>query len=222
MLGLSKDQVLELSAAALLEDIGMMVVPQTILNLNRPLSQSEKSLVSRHVFNSLGLQADLGALPESVRLAIYQHHERNNGSGYPKKTPEKDICLYAKILAVADSYSALTSKRPHREGFEPYKAMEKIIKLASKNVLSKECVKAFLDAVALFPVGSFVKLSNNRIGQVIATGENYTRPVIRVLFDEKKQRLAKDYTVDLGKDEELAISATLEAKQLKIETTAGF
>ena len=222
-LGYGQGQALEVTVAALIQDIGMMVVPQAIVNLSRTLSPSEKNLVSRHVLNSLGLHSDLGSLPEPVTLAVYQHHERDDGSGYPKKTGKDGICPYAKILAVADTYSALTSARAYRQGLAPYKAMEKTIRMAGQGLLCRACARAFLEAVSLFPVGSFVRLSNRRAGQVVAGTGNYAKPVVRVMFDERQRPLSgQEYTVNLEEQGDVSVTDISGISELKTKVLAGF
>ena len=121
------------------------------------------------------------ALP-IIQLAALQHHERENGSGYPRGTRKDATCDYARVLAVADSFAATTEPRHYRKPKLPYIAMEEIIRSTSAMTFWKPAVRALLGAAGLFPVGSFVKLSTGKNAHIIASNpQQLDRPTIQPL-----------------------------------------
>ncbi|MDR1072379.1 MAG: HD domain-containing protein, partial [Treponema sp.] len=104
--------------------------------------------------------------PLTICLAGLEHHERENGSGYPQKLTGDKISLYAKIIAVACSYEALTANRPYRDAKDAYSGMYLLLKNEG-NQYDSTIVKALLYSLSLYPVGIYVLLSNGKKGQVV-------------------------------------------------------
>ncbi|OYW11077.1 MAG: hypothetical protein B7Z55_19865 [Planctomycetales bacterium 12-60-4] len=146
------------------------------------------------------LQEDLRGRPGS-RLGhgsrpgrvAYQVHERPNGYGYPRAKSGDRIHLFARILAVADAYSALTSTRPQRPALTPYAAMECVVKMARRKDLDPEIVRALLKVLTLFPIGSYVALSDARLARVIRrNGDRYTTPIVQAVQDAEGNPIPHD------------------------------
>ncbi len=114
-------------------------------------------------------------------MVAYQIHERCNGSGYPRGRAGGQITELSRVAAVADTFVALVSPRPYRPSMIPYYAMETMLKLSRRGLFDRRFVRALLETVSLFPLGSFVALSDDRVGRVIrSNGPAYDRPVIEV------------------------------------------
>ncbi len=183
-LGFSEQDLVELAYGAFLMDIGMTQVPQAILEKPGALSSDERAEVERHPVLGLSLLERIQSLPRTAALVAYQSHERCDGSGYPHGRTDTLIHEHAKIVAIADTFDALTCERPYRPAMLPYKAMEEVIFQAGRKKVSGDLVRAFLNAVSLFPIGSWIELSDGRIGRVIsANGADYHRPLIRLWQD---------------------------------------
>ncbi len=180
-LGYREEDLVELAYGAFLMDIGMTLVPQLIVEKQGTLSIDERAEIERHPVLGLTLLERIQSLPRTAALVAYQSHERCDGSGYPHGRTEGLIHEHAKIVAIADMFDALTCERPYRAAMLPYKAMEEVIYQAGKRKVASDLVRAFLNAVSLFPIGSWVELSDGRIGRVVsANGADYNRPLIRV------------------------------------------
>lgn len=180
-LGYREDELVELAYGAFLMDIGMTRVPEAILQKPGSLTSQERDEVERHPLLGLALLERVGTLPRSAALVAYQSHERCDGSGYPRGRTAALIHEHAKIVAIADTFDALTCERPYRPAILPYKAMESVIYEAGRRKVSGDLVRAFLNSVSLFPIGSWVELSDGRFGRVVsANGADFHRPVVRL------------------------------------------
>lgn len=201
-LGLNPEQIVELGAGALLADVGMLRVPETIRLAPRQLSSDERSEIERHPCHTLDCLTGVEGIPVEVSLVGYQVHERLDGSGYPRGRSGFFLHEYAKISAVADTYAALTRPRPHRPAMVPYAAVETILDDCAKGRFEPAKVRAFLDSVGLFPIRSLVELNNGTKAMVIRTNRGlHTRPVVEELAEDGKPA---------GRVVNLAIEAGLE------------
>ncbi len=126
-LGLERDKIEVVGLGAMLQDVGMLRVPESIRLGNRPLGQREWLEIHRHPLHTLDMIADMRGLPSVVRFMVYQAHERANGGGYPRGRSRGQIHQFAQILSIADSYAAMTRDRPHRRALSPYVAARTIL-----------------------------------------------------------------------------------------------
>ena len=179
------EDVRQMGMAGLMHDTGMLLVPERIRTGGGELTDLDRNQVQRHPKYSLSMMESVRGVPELVKLAAYQHHERENGTGYPNGLRSARIADPARVLAVADAFGAAASPRPYRRSKLPYVAMEEMVRGAATEQFHKATVRALVEAVGLFPVGSYVRLSNGHLAQVVAvnTGQ-LDRPVVQsVQFD---------------------------------------
>jgi HD-GYP domain-containing protein (c-di-GMP phosphodiesterase class II) len=204
----SEKQISEIGIGALLHDIGMLLVPNGIRFKKGKLTEEEMYEVRKHPILGLHIIEKIENMPSMVSSIVYQSHERENGKGYPKQRTGRFIHNYAKIVQIADIFESMSSKRPYRNSFLPYKAMEALVKMAHDGIVNSDYVKCFLSYMSLFPVGSLVELSDNRIGKVIqANGALFAKPVVSILA-EKGIRISdksRIYQEDLKKSNALQI-----------------
>jgi HD-GYP domain-containing protein (c-di-GMP phosphodiesterase class II) len=138
--------------------------------------------VRRHPTYSVVLLEAVEGVPEDVRLAAYQHHERENGSGYPRGLRGRAISDVARVVALADAFAAAAARRRYRAKKKPYEAIEELIRQAASGVYDRSCARALVESVGLFPVGSHVLLSNRTPAVVVGVQpEAIDRPIVRVL-----------------------------------------
>jgi putative nucleotidyltransferase with HDIG domain len=110
-------KLIELGVAALLHDIGMLSIPQELYLLSRQLTKNEKDIINNHPVYSYKI-LDEHDFSLSIKMAALEHHEREDGTGYPQKFDKYSISQYGKIIAVACSYEAISSKRAYKEAFD--------------------------------------------------------------------------------------------------------
>ena len=145
-------------------------------------------------------------MPLQAKLIGYQSHERDDGSGYPRHRSGTLIHRYAKIVAIADAYSAMTASRPYRAPVTPYDAAKQILIDNSQHKFDREIVRAFLDCMSMFPVGSWVELSDGRRGTVVrANPGRHLQPVIAELDADD---MPTDTQIDLSHQPALKVVKT--------------
>lgn len=165
-LGLARDKLKELAVGALLHDLGMVCIDPEILAKPGRLTEKEMDNVKEHSKYGFDLLRSMRQLSVLSAHTAYQHHEREDGSGYPKGLTGKDIHLYGKIVAVADSYDAMTSQRVYKKAIWSHEAIEKL-KKESPEKYDPEVVEALTGAAAIYPVGSVVMLSTGEQAVVV-------------------------------------------------------
>jgi HD-GYP domain-containing protein (c-di-GMP phosphodiesterase class II) len=203
VLGLARQELIELALGCLIHDAGMLHVNPAYVNSQKPLGRSEFLEITKHPALTFDLVRQLPDVPAGARMVAYQMHERCNGTGYPRQRSANQIHPLAKIAAVADVFVALVSPRPHREGMLPYHAIEKVLQMASAGELDRDAVRGLIKTVSLFPIGSFVETSDGRIGRVLrANRELYARPTLELWYPSEPGRIE---AVDLAHNDRLQI-----------------
>ncbi len=176
------EHVKMLGLTGLLYDVGMLMVPERIRTGAEQLTDIDRGRVQRHPVFTLAMLEAVQGTPLIVKLASYQHHERENGGGYPRGTRREQVCDYARVLAVADSFAAATEPRSYRKPKLPYIAMEETLRSTATMVFWKPAARALVQAAGLFPVGSYVKLSDSSNAHVIsANPKMLDRPTVQPL-----------------------------------------
>jgi HD-GYP domain-containing protein (c-di-GMP phosphodiesterase class II) len=224
--GYDQRQVLDMGCCAYLHDIGMLRVPDAIVNKPGRLTTRENLEIQKHPIHSLNMLERLidkrGELSSLIPIAAYQSHEREDGSGYPKKRKSGVIHDYAKLLAVSDTYQALISHRPWRQPLLPYQAMEQLVMMASKGQVASAAVRALLSYLSLFPIGSWVELSDKSTARVVASsGSDYTRPIVSVLFREGEP-LNDSEKVNLAEERDLNVTRPIPSPNTGGDIMSGF
>lgn len=181
-LGLHREEIVTIGLAGLLGDVGMLRVPDEIRLKPGQLTDREWLEVKRHPLHTLDMLSDLRGLPPTVNFVVYQVHERMDGSGYPRGRRGKQLHQYARLVALADVYSAMIRHRPYRRAHRPYDTATTILRDGAANKFDRELVRAFLDTVSLFPIGSVVGLSDGTQARVLRANPGlHTRPVVEQL-----------------------------------------
>lgn len=197
-MGLSKQEIMNVGLAATFQDLGMLCLPQALVNKPMPLSPSELQEVRRHPIYSVEALEKVQGLPRDVSEGISQAHERLDGSGYPAGLSGNQIHPLAKILAVINVYVAMLSARPYRQALTTYDAIFFLLHNAYYNLLDRNIVKTLLDVLSLFPIGTLVELKTGEIARVVSANEEaYTRPVVSLIYDANRKPLSTSCFIDL-------------------------
>ena len=195
-IGLEKSQLEDLVMAGLLHDIGKIKIALDILNKPGKLSPTEMALMKTHPGNGYQLLLQYNELSESVKLGVYHHHERDDGSGYPGGLTKKEISYYGKIVAIADIYDAMTTDRVYRRKLTPFCVAETLVEQMYHKLDPDLCL-AFLNQIKSSLSNSIVSLSNGQQGEVVYL---HTNPIIRPII-----KLVDGTFLDLGKNREIGI-----------------
>ena len=177
-MGLDDDQLLRLGRCAMLHDAGKQFIPLSIINKVGKLTDEEFAIMRDHpVKGALSIKAKAIGDTE-IWGGVMFHHEKINGRGYPKGLRKDEIPLFARIIAVADVYDAVTSFRSYRKPMHPSMAYE-IICSEIETSFEYDIVKAFTNRLIVYPVGCVLELTDKRIG-VVVDNEIKLRPVIKL------------------------------------------
>jgi len=205
-MGYSRVKLNELALAALLYDVGMFMIPDSVINKKDPFSDSELSLIKRHPEMGKNILYVFKDDYPWLYLAAQEHHERENGQGYPRGLKEDEIGEYAKIIGICDSYEAMTHYRPHKKAIMQFASVRELVETKNQ-MFSHKILKLFLEEISLYPIGSCVKLNNKAIGRVIATNADQPlKPIISILFDGHGDRITDDRTINLKENPILVIT----------------
>ncbi len=221
-MGLGEKQILELAYSAFLHNVGMLKVPEEILLKKNKLMDREFLEIQKHSIVSIDILQKVRGVPKATPFVAYQTHERINGSGYPKKRSSVTIHDFSKIIAVCDVFLAISSDRPYRSAKLPYTAMETVLKMGGRKLLDTRIIKALLKYTSLFPVGSWVQLSNGFSAKVVsANTDNYMKPIVSVMAEGDKA-VSDPYRLDLLKEEEVKVVKAIEPIASSQDTMEGF
>lgn len=182
----------QLALSTILRDAGMMKIPEGILEKHNELDKQELQLIKTHPLHTYKiLTKDMG-LSEEVATSALQHHERWDGTGYPRGLKGKDISLEGRLISVADAFEAMVSVRPYRDPILGYTAVRNILQDNGRR-FDPEVVKVFIRSFGIYPIGSIVLLSDASIGRVV---ENHPeiplRPKIKIMISSDGTQHLKD------------------------------
>lgn len=199
-LGLLEEEIRTLGLAGLLHDIGKSKIPVEILQKPGGLTPEEYGIMQNHANWGRDM---LMALPTVVHAAIdvaYNHHERLDGKGYPRGLVDHQIPYFAKIVAIVDTYDAITSNRAYDLGRSSMEALEIIHRFRGKQ-FDPELSREFVLMIGIYPPGSIVEMKSGEVAIVVASNPKTRRkPAVMLVRDEAKQRPAKYRLLDLSKN----------------------
>ncbi|WP_196590309.1 HD-GYP domain-containing protein [Pectinatus frisingensis] len=193
---LSYEMLHDLTLGAMLHDLGKTAIPIEILNKTSPLSNDEFSIIRKHPIFSVHKLHDAGCFNSNIIDIAEQHHEKIDGSGYPRGLPDKRINFLAKIVAIADVYDALTSLRPYKKAYKPHIAFD-IMMHHSPGQFDINILRTFFDNVAIYPNGTIIKTN---LGSAIVKSSSFGKTLFPIIyiFTDKYNRLHKPILTDLS------------------------
>jgi HD-GYP domain-containing protein (c-di-GMP phosphodiesterase class II) len=186
-LGLPRRELYLLAIGGLLFDIGKLRMDDSILQADRKLTAEELAHIQRHVEAGLQLLQRSGLKDPEIIDFIANHHERLDGSGYPKGLGGDHIPPFGRIAGLVDCYNAITSSRRYASIKSPAEAINQLYKLKGVH-FHKDLIEEFIQAIGVYPVGALVELSTGEVAIVVAQSRTRRlRPIVLVLLDGNKQ-----------------------------------
>jgi len=207
MLGYSKNELFKLGMGGMLHDVGKTLIPEEIINKPAKLTDDEYDIIKNHPELGFNYLQQINSVSPLSRIVVYSHHERVDGSGYPRGIKGDEIHEFARVAAIADVFDALTSDRVYRDRWPTYKAAEYIMN-HTEQLFDYQLVKKFLPQVSFYPNGSEVILSTGF--RAVVSGQNVgfpTRPVLRLIEDDEGNELDKE--LDLLKHMNIVITKVI-------------
>lgn len=208
--GYTRDKLVDLAKGCLVLDLGIILaVPKEIREKTEPLTESETNIIKEHPkigYEFLKKMRNLSILSAHV---CFQHHERFNGEGYPRKLSKTEITEYGYIAGIADVYDAITNNRNYKLRVLPGKAREFL--MVSRDVFFPAyIVDKFLEKIPIYPTGMTLLLSNGNEGVVVSQNKDAVGlPVIRIL-KEGNRELEKGYDIDLQNEISVVVKQILD------------
>ncbi len=208
-------RLIELGNACLMHDIGMFKLPETLLLSKTALSPDERKAMGAHT--ALGYRLLKGlSVAENIALAALEHHERMDGTGYPRGLSGDRITEYARIIAVACSFEAMVSPRPFRSAsFDQHMAIRELLQKNRKQY-DDRVLKALVFTLSVYPIGTHVLLSNGGKGATVRTDPARPRcPVVRVLADPSGKRPTKSLLLQTEETGGVSVTRALTPEEVK-------
>lgn len=212
-LGLDEMEMNHLGVGAMLHDFGHLKVPDKILRKTSPLTEVERKIYELHPVYGVELAKKIGSFSKSVIEIIGQHHEHEDGTGYPKKLKADQISKLSKVVAVANAYDDYCNSPKNTKLLTPYEAMAHMYsqKKYDKNILS-----IFINRLGVYPPGTLVRLSNGSVAGVTAVNHHDLLNPQVVLYDSEipKEEAA---IIDLSEEDDLKIEETIRRNEVPSE-----
>ena len=199
-LGLGREQLENIAAASLFKDIGYIMLPREIIMKDGTLTIAETMKMREHCKLGHDILLQHESCKGEIASLVLQHHERWNGKGYPRNLPGSRISTSSQVIAIADQYASLLSKRPGgRSVYVPHQAVEYVMAFSGE-YFDPAIVKTFIERVSCYSTGMMVKLNTGESGVVSDPKTGFVgRPVVRLFPPAGKKPSHKHHDIDLSK-----------------------
>ncbi|MBA6336717.1 HD-GYP domain-containing protein [Colwellia sp. BRX8-7] len=195
-----------LSVGAFLHDVGKINIPDSILNKPGKLTEAEFTIMKSHVNHSIKIIESTPGISELSLEVAALHHEKLDGTGYPYNIPKEKITKYGRMIAICDIFDALTANRCYKEGYSHIKAFSILRSLAQKEHLDQRLVDLFIKCMGIYPVGSLVELSSNKLAIVESRNDgDPINPNVRSFYNSLDGRYVMAEDINLSDNEDFIV-----------------
>jgi HD-GYP domain-containing protein (c-di-GMP phosphodiesterase class II) len=211
-LGLRKERLENLAMGVLLSEVGYTRLPTEILTSKERLSAEESDIMKQHVDYSVEILKSIKGINEDIVWTVRTHHERFNGSGFPKGLRGNQIPLLGKIAGIVDYYDSITTPRYDEQALSPAAAMAQLHNMRDEE-FQAELVEEFIQAIGIYPTGTLIELSTGEVGVITEQNvDRRLRPKVMLILDRDKQPVKKTSEIDL-----LMYTKTADGKPVDIQ-----
>ncbi|GAW97582.1 MULTISPECIES: HD-GYP domain-containing protein [Colwellia] len=197
-LAFDREIIEQLALGAFLHDIGKVLVPPEILHKPGKLTVQEFTVMKSHVDLGMEVLKESSELSELIIEVVQQHHERLDGKGYPKQLNDQQITQYGRMIAIVDSYDAMTAERVYKAGMHPIKAFNLLMKDAP-NSYDNVLVEQFVNCLGIYPIGTLVKLTSGKLGLISRLNKSKPLlPFVRVFYNTRLNQAIAMEELDLS------------------------
>lgn len=220
-LQLPKETLKQMAIGGIIHDVGKIKVDDKVLHKPARLTPEEFEHMKMHQVYADEIIMKVAGLSDVSRDVCLMHHEKLDGTGYPKGLSADEIPIHGRMSCIVDIYDALTADRCYKQGMSPAEAFKILLSL-TPNHLDKELVYKFINCIGVFPVGALVELSDGRVGIVWTSNQSDPlKPEVKCFYSQKHQRFIDVSFVNL-KSSRVTIKKALAPSQLKIDVAPFF
>jgi HD-GYP domain-containing protein (c-di-GMP phosphodiesterase class II) len=172
-----------------MHDIGKVHTPAEVLNKPGKLTDEEFRIMKRHVVDGAHILRKTPEVPALAPVVAFEHHLKQDMSGYPENLSPRQLNLCTMIVSIADVFDALRSNRPYREGLATSR-VRSIMGQKDDPAFNQVLLRRFVNLVGMYPVGTVVRLNTDEMGVVVAEHpEDPFRPQVKILFDARGEKV---------------------------------
>ncbi len=216
-LGLERNVLKELTLGGLLHDVGKIMTPDEVLNKPGKLTDEEFGVMRQHVVHSYDILSNTAGITPTMLEVAANHHERLDGTGYPQRLKGDQLSLYTRMSGIVDVYDAVTADRVYKQGMQPTQAFRILLKGINQH-FDAELVTKFIKCMGVYPVGTLVQLSNQRLAVVMQRNEQQPlKPVVKVIYHATQRHYLEVQWLDLARNGgQESIESTVDPKEFGI------
>ena len=216
-LGLERSVLKELTLGGLLHDVGKIMTPDEVLNKPGKLTDEEFGVMRQHVVHSYDILSNTAGITPTMLEVAANHHERLDGTGYPQRLKGDQLSLYTRMSGIVDVYDAVTADRVYKQGMQPTQAFRVLLKGIDQH-FDAELVTKFIKCMGVYPVGTLVQLSNQRLAVVMQRNEQQPlKPVVKVIYHATQRHYLEVQWLDLARNGgQESIESTVDPKEFGI------
>ncbi|HDN9014708.1 TPA: HD-GYP domain-containing protein [Aeromonas salmonicida subsp. smithia] len=216
-LALERSVLKELTLGGLLHDVGKIMTPDEVLNKPGKLTDEEFTVMRQHVVHSHDILSSTPGITATMLEVAANHHERLDGTGYPRHLKGDQLSLYTRMSGIVDVYDAVTADRVYKQGMQPTQAFRILLKGADHH-FDRLLVTKFIKCMGVYPVGTLVQLSNQRLAIVMQRNpQEPLKPVVKVIYHATQRHYLEVQWLDLAKSGvQESIVSTVDPKEFGI------
>ena len=213
-LGLERNVLKELTLGGLLHDVGKIMTPDEVLNKPGKLTDEEFGVMRQHVVHSYDILSNTAGITPTMLEVAANHHERLDGTGYPQRLKGDQLSLYTRMSGIVDVYDAVTADRVYKQGMQPTQAFRVLLKGINQH-FDAELVTKFIKCMGVYPVGTLVQLSNQRLAVVMQRNEQQPlKPMVKVIYHATQRHYLEVQWLDLARNGgQESIESTVDPKE---------